>query len=100
MFDHRVARSVDPPCPVLLDPGALWPPSRLRWGIDTPLIVRAQGLQLSKPMPGMLRAWVRSQAGDRLGLVDCVARVNGVDLPLSLLAPAAALRQDSTGQAG
>lgn len=95
-----MARLVDPPCPVLLDPAVLWPPSRLRWGLETPLIVRAQGVQLGKPISGLLRAWVRSQAGDWLGLVDCAVCVNGVDLPLSLLAPVAALRKESAGQAG
>lgn len=34
-------------------PLQVWPPDRFRWSTSTPLLVRAQGLQLRDPVQGV-----------------------------------------------
>lgn len=83
-------RRVNPPTPVLVELGALWPPERLRWGQDTPLWVRSGGVQLNSAVRGVAEECVLTSAGDWLVLCSYEVRVGRTALQLlSLLRPAA-----------
>lgn len=74
MFDadevrFAALRPVCPPRPVLVDLRRIWPPTRMTWGRDTPLWMRAGGVDLDE-VPGQLTAWVCTCAGDWLGLIE------------------------------
>lgn len=63
-------REVQPPRPVIVRLARLWPPERFRWGRDTPIWMRAGGIDLNDELPGLLTCWVCTETGDWLGLVD------------------------------
>jgi hypothetical protein len=85
-------RRVDPPIPVLVDPAQLWPPTRIRWGTDTPLWCRNHGVQLTRPLDGMLLEWIATATGDWCGLVRLAVPVAGQDVHLTQLVPQKALQ--------
>ena len=86
-----VAEAMRPPQLVLVHPGRLWPPTRFRWAVETPLIIKSQGVQLNQLEVGMLRGWVYASTG-RLGYVDWMVPLQGNGIPLSALLPEAAFR--------
>lgn len=93
MYEGKApVREVDPPRRVEIDLARLWPPSRLRWGLDAPPWARAQGVRLTRPVIGYLAAWVMSSCGDWLGLCRFSVHVGDADVELTQLVPAAALR--------
>ncbi|WP_051183012.1 hypothetical protein [Nocardia vinacea] len=64
-------RVVDPPKPVTVDLGLAIPGDGNGFGVNgVPLRVRAGGLVVSGRVPGLLRAWARTNSGGWLGLVD------------------------------
>lgn len=96
MFDGwQPWQDVRPPRPVVVDLALLWPPERLRWGRETPLRVRAGGVDVTV-VRGMLTRWVLTCTGDWLGLVEgleCGSRNGELRLRLGpQLVRAAALR--------
>lgn len=103
MFDrdrYAVVREVRPPRPVVVDLERLWPPTRVRWGRETPLWMRAGGIDLGR-ISGLLIAWTCTYVGDWLGVVDelhldsrnrqLAAKLRRLELGAQLI-PAAALR--------
>jgi hypothetical protein len=68
---HAARRPVVPARDVLVDLSKLWPPSRVRWGSDTPLWARAQGIQVSEVVPARLREWVITSCGDWYARCEC-----------------------------
>lgn len=95
MFDRGVVyRLVDPPVAVLVDLSAVWPPTRVRWGAQTPLWVRAGGVDLA-PANGELSGWMLTCAGDWLAEVTMTLRArNGavLDDRVRQFVPATAVR--------
>lgn len=64
--DYRAVRPVVPPVDVRVWPGRIWPPARVRFGQNTPLWQRANGVQLSEVVQGELTEVAVTQAGDLL----------------------------------
>lgn len=93
MYEGKApVQKVDPPCRVEIDLRQLWPPSRLRWGSDTPPWARAQGVQLTRPVIGYLTAWVMSSCGDWLGQCYFSVGVGDTEVALTHLVPMKALK--------
>jgi hypothetical protein len=60
---------------------------------ELPMIVRAQGLALNKPTEGVQHAWVRSNRGQWLGLIEFTPHTAELgEIPCRALLPAAAFR--------
>lgn len=99
MFEGRYSprRRVDPPLPVLVDLSRLWPPTRVRWGTDTPLWVRSHGAPVDTAVPGELTDWVLTKVGDWCGVCRFTVRVDNSDLPLVQMVPRAAIRPRRDG---
>lgn len=53
--------------------------------------VRSCGLQLRRPVPGVLREWWLTSVGDWVGLVDLTVEIDHQQVPMTLLVPAGAL---------
>lgn len=86
----ELSRTVDPPVAVWLHSRTVWPP-RLAFGRDTPLVVRAHGVDQRDPIPAVLHLWALTCTGQWLGLVECTVRVDGCDVQLRMLVAADAL---------
>lgn len=66
-------RVIDPPAPVLVDLGLAILGDRNGFGMNgVPLRVRAGGLVVSGRVPGLVRAWARTNSGGWLCLVDFI----------------------------
>ena len=87
--DRSTYRAVDPPRPVVVALGRVWPPGRLGWGLDTPLWARAGGIDVAAHVPGELHAWVLTSAGRWWPYVRFTVRSsNGcLELPMDQLVP-------------
>ncbi|MGU3438279.1 hypothetical protein ACNHUS_35370 [Actinomycetes bacterium M1A6_2h] len=64
-------RIVDPPQPVKVDLGAAFSRTPRSRSDGLPMRVRAEGAVLTGVIDGELRAWIRANTGDWLGLVCC-----------------------------
>ncbi|MFE5290304.1 hypothetical protein ACFRAQ_35590 [Nocardia sp. NPDC056611] len=83
MFEHwpdatpSLRREVTPPRPVLIDLGTAIPTHSPAFGAnETPLRVRAGGLELTGQVPGYLHAWARSRDGDWIALVSLTVKTS------------------------
>lgn len=88
---YQPRRVVDPPQDVLVDLARLFPPTRVRWGVATPIWVRTVGLQLREPARGVLREWWLTEVGDWVGLVHCEVEINHCRETVVMIVPADAL---------
>ncbi|MBB3665972.1 hypothetical protein FB384_004931 [Prauserella sediminis] len=77
---------MEPPRPVVVELRHLWPPERgVRWARDTPIWVRASGVDLHEDVEGTLTHWLLTCAGDWLGVVEGLqlgSQNNELSLPL------------------
>jgi hypothetical protein len=89
---YAVCRVFDQPQPVLVDLAALWPPVRVRWGLETPLRVRNRGLQADRFAEGLLHEWWLTAFGDWVGWTTFQVVLDGRMRELAQPVPAAALR--------
>lgn len=67
-------KTFDPPLPVTVDLGRAFArtPRSMRQGLA--LRVKAEGIALVGDAPGLLRVWIRTTAGDWIGLCDIELR--------------------------
>lgn len=96
---YRAVRPVQPPVAVIVNVAEMLPPERLTWARDTPLWVRAGGINLSDHVPGTLHAWVLTSAGRWWGQCRLVVTSGNRNLRLELdqLVPSSAIRPASAG---
>lgn len=85
--DRSPVRRLAPPVRVWVRADRIWPPRRLRWGANTPLWVRARGLQTRDAYAGQVSALVLTQTGDVLAVVECAVVVDARSRPMTLLLP-------------
>ncbi|WP_043661565.1 hypothetical protein [Nocardia thailandica] len=82
---QRPVLVVRPPIRVQVWPDRIWPPQRRAWGSTTTMWIRATGLRLDQPEPGVITALVLTQAGDVLCEVGFGVKVDGERHRLCLL---------------
>ncbi|PXY16471.1 hypothetical protein BAY59_38595 (plasmid) [Prauserella coralliicola] len=97
MFDdwrRDAVRKVDPPRAVVVRLSQVWPSDRLGWGRDTPLWVRAAGMEVRTEVPGLLHTWVLSSVGRWWPWVTFTVRSSNGELEFEVdqLVPAEAVR--------
>ena len=61
---YSPVRSVVPPRPVTVDLSQMFGPRRLRWGLATPLWVRANGFRPDRDVPALVQDSMLSMFGD------------------------------------
>ncbi|WP_433717197.1 hypothetical protein ACQP2U_42940 (plasmid) [Nocardia sp. CA-084685] len=94
--EYRGVRPVVPPVRVLVWPMRIWPPTRVRFGADTPLWQRALGVQLSKVLPGELIEMAVTQAGDLLCRITFDIEIDRERRKESMLLPTTDLWEPAT----
>lgn len=91
----QVRLTLDPPVEVSINLIEMWPPRRVRWGMDIAMQVRNHGIQVDETVAGTATELVRTCVGDEFAVCTFTVIVGGKSIQLTDLVPRTAISPPS-----